>query len=293
MMESTAITRELGARLRECREQAGLKGYELANTLGWATSKVSRLEHGLRQGDAIDVAMYLGCCGVRQEVAKPLLDLAQEPDSGFWIRPHRKQLPDQLLTLVMNETVASTICNFEPLAVPGLLQTEAYATEIMRACINAEPDHVQPRVQARLARQAMMSRPQAPESTFLINESVLRYPFGGPKVMGEQLLHLVLASSRGQIRVRVLPMSIGAHAGVGGPFVLMHYHDRRPVVWLESEAVSTLVEDSEVVDTYRAIRSELYRVALDEEESRSLLTDLASKYDIEERDRVGGLDGLA
>jgi transcriptional regulator with XRE-family HTH domain len=293
MIQSTALTRELGARLRECREQTTLMAFELAEALGWHPSKVSRMENGLRTPDPIDVAMYLGCCGIEPDICKEVLDLAQMPDQGFWLRPHHKQLPDRLLSLVMNETTAKTLFSFEPLLVPGLLQTQTYAAEVMRGVISTEPTDIRPQVQARMARQELLSRQAPPESAFFINESVLRYPVGGPEVMNEQLLQLVFATSRAHVNIRVIPMSAGMHAGMRGPFVLMHYHDRRPVVWLEGEAMSTLVEDPEIVDTYRKIRSELYRIALDEGQSRSWLADLASEYDLEERDRVGGPDCLA
>jgi hypothetical protein len=113
--------------------------------------------------------------------------------------------------------------------------------------------------------------------------------------MNEQLLHLVFATSRPQTTVRVVPMSVGAHAATGGRFSMMHYHDRRPMVWLEGTAVSTVVEEKEVVETYRMIRSELRRIALDEEQSRSLLARLASEYDLvaKERERDEGPDHLA
>jgi len=75
----------------------------------------------------------------------------------------------------------------------------------------------------------------------------------------------------------------------------MGYTDRRPLVFLESEALCTFVEDREAVGVYRMIISELDRVALDEEYSRSLLVDLASEYDrkVEEHARDGGPDHLA
>jgi transcriptional regulator with XRE-family HTH domain len=279
MIDSTAITRELGARLRECREQLGLKGYEVANTLGWPASKVSRLENGVRLAEPLDVAMFLGCCGVTQTIAKPLLDLAKLPDDGFWVQPHRLLVPDRLLALSMNETAASTICNFQLALIPGLVQTPTYAAESFRGVISVEPDKIPPMVQARQVRQTLLSRPYPPQTIFFINESVLHCPVGGPSVMQEQLLHLVFATAKPQIKVRIIPTSVGAHAGMRGPFVLMHYQDRRPMVWLESEATSMLVEDREVVETYRKIRAELYRIALDEEQSRLLLANLASDYD--------------
>jgi hypothetical protein len=73
----------------------------------------------------------------------------------------------------------------------------------------------------------------------------------------------------------------------------MEYPDRRPVVWLEGEASSMLVEDREAVATYRMISAELYRIALDEEYSRSLLADLASANDQEVGEQSGGGRGLA
>jgi transcriptional regulator with XRE-family HTH domain len=290
MSETTAVTRELGARLRDCRERVGLTALEVATTLGWTTSKMSRVENGQRLPDPIDMAMFLGCCGVPEKIAKPLLDLAQDRDDGFWVRPHRKQLPDRLLTLVMNETTASSIVSFEPLLVPGLVQTENYAAEAVRGVISIEPGDIEPRVQARLARQSLLSRPYPPQAVFFLNEAVLRYPVGGPQVMHEQLVALILATAQSNVKVRVIPASAGPHAGMRGSFVLMEYRDRRPVVWLEGEAFSTLVEDREVVETYRMIRSELYRIALDEEESRSLFADLADEYDrvVEERASGGG-----
>jgi transcriptional regulator with XRE-family HTH domain len=295
MIESTAITRELGARLRDCRERVGLKASDVAATLGWPGSKVSRLETGNRHADVIDVAMFLGCCGVAQNIAKLLLDLAQQPDDGFWIRPHRKQLPDQVLTTVMNETTASMICNFQPSLVPGLLQTQSYAAEVMRSIITVGPEDVQARVAARLARQRLMSRPNPPQMMFFINEAALRCPVGGSAVMNEQLLHLVFITAKPQIKIRVVPNSVGAHAGMRGSFIFMGYTDRKPLVLLESEATTTLLEDREAVENYRLIRAELHRIALNEEESRSLLADLASEYDraIEERVSNGGANHLA
>jgi hypothetical protein len=295
MIDSTAISRELGAKLRESREKAGLRSVEVARGLGWPQSKVSRLETGDRRTDPMDLAMYLGHCKLTQEEARPLLALANEPDEGFWLRPHGKQLPDRLLTYVMNEAAASAIWWFEPTLVPGLLQTREYAAEVIRGLVTVEPDQVQGQVDARLARQELLKRRDPPETQFFINEAVLHYPIGGPRVMNEQLLHLMFSATRPQITIRIVPLSAGAHAATGGRFVMMGYHDRQPVVWLESTAVSTLVEDREVMKTYRAIRSELHRIALDEEQSRSLLASRASEYDfvVKERDRDEGPDHMA
>lgn len=292
MTQSTVITRELGVRLRACRERVGLTAAEVAKTLGWSTSLVSRLENGQKLQDPVYMAMYLGCCGVPQSVAKPLFDLAEEPDNGFWIRPLREDVPDSTSPLIMSETVASTICNLELNMIPGLLQTPTYAAAVTRGIITVEPDQVELRVRARIARQGLLSRPYPPQSIFFINELALRFPICEPKDMSEQLLSLVLATAKPQIKVRIVPISAGAHAGMRGPYMHMGYTDRRPLVYTEGEVVSTFVEDRKAVATYGMITSELDRIALDEEDSRSLLLDLADEYDKQaaERGRAGGKD---
>jgi transcriptional regulator with XRE-family HTH domain len=285
MIDSTAISRELGAKLRESREKAGLRSAEVARGLGWPQSKVSRLETGDRTADPLDLAMYLGHCKLSQDEARPILALAKEPDTGIWPRPHNKQLPDRLLSLIMSEAPASTICCYEPVFVPGLLQTREYAAEIIRGLIKVEPDQVQAQVDARRARQEMLKRVNPPQALFFIEELALRNPVGGPLVMNEQLLHLMFSATRPQISIRVVPMTVGVHAASGSQFSMMHYHDRQPVIWLEGTAISTLVEQRGVVEMYRAVRSELHRIALDEEQSRSMLAGLASVYDLDAKER--------
>jgi hypothetical protein len=243
----------------------------------------------------MDLARFLGTCDVPQDEAWTLIRLAQLPDTGVWPRIHGKQLPDQLLTVVMNETTASTIIQYQPIAVPGLIQTRNYAAALIRAAITATLGDVEPRLNARMERQEMLKKRDSAQAAFFIDESALRRPVCSPADMSEQLLHLVLVTANPRIKVRVVPMSAGAHAGLGGPFMFMGYTDRRPVVYLESELVSTFVEERSIVEAYRAIRHELDRIALSEEESQSLLTDLASMYDreAEERNRDGGPDPLA
>jgi hypothetical protein len=290
MLDSTAITRELGARLRECRERAGLRTADVARKLGWPASKVSRLESGDRRCDPYDLARYLGTCDVKQDDAWPLIRLAHQPDTGVWPRIHGDQLPDQLLTVVMNETTASTIFHYQPIVIPGLIQTRNYAAAVIRASITANPEDVEPRLKARMQRQGHLKERDSAQASFFIDEPVLHRQVGSAADMSEQLLHLVLLPANPRIKIRIVPSSKGAHPGVGGPFMFFGYTDRQPVVYLESEVVSTFVEDKGAVKVYRAIRSELDRIALSEEESQSMLTGLASMYDrdAEEQSRDGG-----
>jgi hypothetical protein len=199
------------------------------------------------------------------------------------------------MTLIRNESTATTICNFEHSVVPGLLQTRNYTEAVVRSSVWVPPENIELLVQARMERQKLLKGYNSPEATFFINESALRTPTCSPTDMVEQLLHLVFMTSHTRVHIRVLPTNLGSHAAMRGPFMFMGFGDRRPVVYLEGDATSTFVEDREIVELYRTIRTELHKVALDEEESRRFLAEMASAYDreVEERSRCGGPEQLA
>ena len=53
----------LGARLRDLRRRAGLNGVEFAEQLGWAQSKVSRLELGRQTATEADITAWVSVAG--------------------------------------------------------------------------------------------------------------------------------------------------------------------------------------------------------------------------------------
>ncbi|MGH4013617.1 MAG: DUF5753 domain-containing protein [Pseudonocardiaceae bacterium] len=148
------------------------------------------------------------------------------------------RLPPQLVTLIDHENKAVAISDFEAIFVPGLLQTGEYARAVISGNVNVPSDEVDDRVAARLARQNLFSRDRPPRFTFYLHESVLRTPVGGRAVMGDQLHHLVRMSARPYLTLRVLPISLGAHAAMTGAFRLMEFAEFKPVAYLESETSS-------------------------------------------------------
>ncbi|MDV6014405.1 helix-turn-helix transcriptional regulator [Haloechinothrix sp. LS1_15] len=277
--DSTARARELGTELRRAREATGLSGVEMARKLGWSHSKVSRMESGQRPGSEVDNAIYLSSCGVPRAELERLLKLARQADDGYWVRPHGHGLPDELRSLVVQETTAAAITSFELARINGLLQTEEYAQEIVRNSAAVPADGVELRVQARMARQALLRRCRPPVLLFYVHEHALRLPVGGAAVMHEQLLQLVFVTSLPHCSVRVVPNSAGAHPGLAGPFRLMEYTDHPPVVYVENEVSSLFLEQPADIATYRRILAHLAELALDEGQSRQRLAELASEYD--------------
>jgi transcriptional regulator with XRE-family HTH domain len=127
LRDSTARTRELGAVLRRIREDARYTGAELARKLGWGQSKVSRLESGDRGATEVEVAVFAAFCGAKGDELKRILNLANKVDDNHWLHVRGDRLPDELCSVIALETTADVITYYEPIVIPGLLQTEDYA----------------------------------------------------------------------------------------------------------------------------------------------------------------------
>src|SRR5690349_9935073 len=110
--------------------------------------------------------------------------------------------------------------------VPGILQTEGYARTLIEADNpGMDQEEISRRVQVRMARQPLIRRNTAPlELHVTLNESILRRPVGGARVMAGQLDQLVRDSELPNVSVRVAPFSAGVHPGVmSGPFVILRF----------------------------------------------------------------------
>lgn len=211
-------------------------------------------------------------------------DLAMCRD--IWAKDWLASGLSSLDTLIEHETTAVAIDDYCPLMMPGLLQTESYARALFDAAGHFDEDGVDLRVRTRLARQSLLRRESGVDLRFFISEHVLRAPLGGPRVMNEQLLHMLLVSSRPWCAVHVLPTSFPLGV-VGSQFRLMEYRNHQPVVYLETQSHNLYIEDPGDVRMYRNSLRKLGEVSLDEGQSRELLAQLANEYDIpEDRDGV-------
>lgn len=272
---STIRSRELGDALRMAMERAGLNGKRTATILGWSESRVSRLLTGQLSVPEVDIAALLALCGVTGKERDRLLRLAREQDTPGWLQQHGSKLPEQLKTLIDHENKAVDITTFEPIRVPGLLQTGDYARGLLDRVANVFDDDVEGRVAARLARQSLFSRPQPPQCTFYLHEFVLRLPVGSAEVMSEQLHTLLRLGVRSYIDIRVIPTAYGAHAGTAGACRLMEFTEFKPVAYIEEETAGHFLEEVDEIAAYRRIFAALAKCALDEGQSRDLIASLA------------------
>jgi hypothetical protein len=169
------------------------------------------------------------------------------------------------------ESRAHTLRIWQPSIFPGLIQTEAYATEIFRAMGMTE-EQIREQVQLRLSRQAVLDRPDPPSVVIVLDEFVLLRLIGTAEIMREQLAHAVELSRRPNVHVHVLPSRTGANAGLGGPIHLATSSGTPDVL-----LVGALIEDQVTAEptlvrrasaTFDAVRGD----ALNRADSRDMMT---------------------
>ncbi|TQJ04622.1 helix-turn-helix domain-containing protein [Amycolatopsis cihanbeyliensis] len=271
----TIRSRELGEGLRAALVRAGLNQKQVAAKLDWSEGRVSKLLGGKRGGTEMDIVSFLAICGVTGRERERLLKLCRERDTPGWLQQHGSRLPEQLRTFIDHEEKALDIGEFQPIMVPGLLQTGDYARTLIVETGNVPSDEIEERVGARLARQKLFTRHLPVRLNFFLHEFVLRLPVGGPAVMSDQLHHLLRMAVRSSISLRAVPAAIGGHPGIAGQFQLMDFAEYKPVVYLDSETSCLFLEQPVEISAYRSILARLAGKALDEGQSMELIRELA------------------
>jgi transcriptional regulator with XRE-family HTH domain len=265
--EAPARAREVGYLLRDIREANCLTVNDVADRLGWSPSKVSRVERGLTGVPPTELVRFAVHCGAHLGDGDQLLDwCVQDAPSGYW-------LSDRLASLIFHEYSAESSSSYDTLVVPGLLQTEEYATALISA-VEQNPRAVQLHVRTRMSRQHELHRRGF---EFFIHEQALQLPVGGNRVMNEQMLKLVLLAEQPRITIRVVPTLLGERGAFHGEFVLFRFSGCSPLVYLDH--IGLWLEDRDQVAKYQNRLARLADVALDRGQSRELLAALASEFD--------------
>lgn len=212
----------LGQSLRELRDTAGLTLVQAGEFLQRNAATVSRFESGeypIRRPDLMALLDLYGVSGRRKRDG--LLRLSEDVWQKGWWDGYEPDVERQFVDFVWLEARATVIRSFDPLLVPGLLQTRAYAEAVITAAEwEAGPAQIARWMQLRMDRQAVLHQPAPPQLTVIIDEFVLRREIGGPDVRRGQFAHLLATAKLPHVDLRVLPASIGAHASPSGYFVV-------------------------------------------------------------------------
>jgi transcriptional regulator with XRE-family HTH domain len=215
---------------------------------------------------------------------KPQRDMAQRCDElfgthGVFTRIYKDIVtephPDWFGPRVEYEDQATVITDWEQRGIPGMLQTEAYARAVVRACRPYDlPEEIGLTVQGRLERQEILARERPPKLWAVVAEGVLRQLVGGREVMTEQLDHLVKMSESSRAVIQVLPFSAADAPGVDGPAALFEFESQPPVAYLEGWYAGQIVEDPKEVASIATALSMIKGCALSPGDSRQLIAEI-------------------
>ncbi|MEU0551018.1 helix-turn-helix transcriptional regulator [Micromonospora sp. NPDC005979] len=216
--------------LRRLRTVAGLSQEALSERINYSASLVAAVEQCRRP---------------------PRLEFTERSDrvldaDGLLLRIRETMIRESVMPWfrewVTIEQEATALRSFQPLVLPGLLQTEGYARALYSGASQLADHQLDQPVAARLQRQEILTREQPPLFVAVLDYTVLERPVGGPTVMREQLQHLLDIGRRPRVHLHLVPREVGAYPGLDGAFVIATPADGDDVAYLDNPLKGTVIE---------------------------------------------------
>jgi transcriptional regulator with XRE-family HTH domain len=259
----------LSAELRRARVAAGMSQEQFSRSLGFDRTVITKAETGERPPSP--------------EVAAAIDEAFPHLDGLFsrltlLARRANGRYPEWFREWVDAEQQATALRTWQPILVPGLLQTRDYARALFQAWQPAaSSDDLDALVGARIERQAILDRADPPELLAVLDEAVLHRRVGSAKIMGGQLAHLGEMSCRPAVTIQIVPAEVGTHAGLLGGFFVGSFDDTPVIVYAETAVEGITIEKpalvSKAAQAFERLRSE----ALPRGASRDLIRRVAEQ----------------
>jgi transcriptional regulator with XRE-family HTH domain len=263
----TSPKARLGEELAKARENAGFATQAaLAEELRTDRTVIGKAESGERPPSEPVLKAWIETCHIENvELIDTLAELARASDGP---------IPAWFEDFLQAEREAHTLRFWQPLIVPGPLQTADYA-RVLFSKARVDPAKIDGMVTARLERQKVFERADAPHTVVVLDEGVLHHLIGTPAIMHDQLMHLARLAET--LQVQVVPSSRGGNAGLSGGFTIASI-DGAPDV-LRMEAVEDVTEERRHLVRRAALVFDLVRGdALPCEESRTVIAEAAEQW---------------
>ena len=280
----TAVRILVGAHLRRLRELSGLTRAEAGEPIRCSESKISRMELGrvgFKERDVLDLLSLYGVHDAQERAA--LVARVREANAPGWWSAYSDITPNWLQRYLGLEATATLIRTYEVQFVPGLLQTEEYARAVVPLRFgSARTDEIARRVQMRLERQQVLTRPDPPKLWAVVDEAALRRTVGGTRVMRDQLEALIGTVTKvPSVRLQVLPLAAGGHAAAGGSFTILRFpqQDLPDVVYLEQLTSALYLDGRHDVDAYFDAVNRLFMEAAPLKDTAGILEQIIDDLD--------------
>ncbi|WP_143202532.1 helix-turn-helix domain-containing protein [Amycolatopsis sp. CB00013] len=278
-----AAQRKLRSELRRRRSVSKLTQKEVADALSWSMSKVIRMETGVVGVSITDLWALLNLYGVTDPVTvKEIEDLARMARERAWWDDYHEYASAELIEFIATEASAVKMAQYQSFIVPGILQTPEYIRSLGVAFDWSDED-IEQGIKMRTSRQELLTDPDGPKASFILDEASISRSIGSPHVMREQFDHLKHLNRLPNVDIQVAAFANGVTHGMQVPFTIFTFDDDReaPLVYLDQSSGPTLARGNAVSRHLRIFDNLLQP----EHSSRPEQLD-------EELDRVGGNIGI-
>jgi transcriptional regulator with XRE-family HTH domain len=273
----TVRQRELGIRLRELRTALGMTIEEVAERLLCSPTKISRAETGTRRASLRDVRDLCQLYGVGDADMTELMALAREArEQGWWTEYSDLKLEPYIGL----EESAAAITAYSMYFVPALLQTEAYAREMIIAIAPKMDQKVcDQRLEVRMRRQRLLDQDNPPRYRAFLDQAVLARRVGGAEVMAAQLGKILAQAQAAKATVQVIPFDVGAYAATDSSFVFLELREPlSAVVFVEGLTKNQYHEKPTDIVRYQESIENIRDLALTPRDSIALITEVQKSY---------------
>jgi transcriptional regulator with XRE-family HTH domain len=261
----------LGTQLRRLREAKGITAQQAARTIRGSESKISRIELGRNAVREVDIGDLLTLYGVTDTAKREqLLSLASQANQPGWWHRYQDILPTWFQAYIGLEESAESIRSYDAQYIPGLLQTEDYASTVL-ALGDFSPEEAERLVYLRKERQRRFEAGGL-RLWAIIDEVALRRLVGSVSLMRAQLEHLSDLSERPGFTLQITPFPAGSHTAPGS-FSILRFAaaDLPDVVYLEQLTSAMYLDKRSDVDRYTEALDRLSAKSATPSESRKIL----------------------
>jgi transcriptional regulator with XRE-family HTH domain len=276
----------LGSHLRRLRETRGISARQAAAAIRASDSKISRIELGRNAIREIDVFDLLTLYGVETPERDQLLTLAEQANRPGWWHRYNDILPEWFQAYVGMEEAARSIRVYEPQFIPGLLQTEEYASAVL-SLGDFSGEQAEQHVVLRTERQRRFREGKL-RLWAIVDEAAVRRPVAGDAGVGvhlDQLRYLRDASATPALTLQVIPYGLGGHAAPCGFSILRFAEPDLPdVAYVENLTNAVYLDKPAEVDRYLLAMERLSILAHDPRRTREMLDDIIKDLEATHRD---------
>ncbi|MFC3980670.1 helix-turn-helix domain-containing protein [Streptosporangium jomthongense] len=258
----------LGLALRRYREASGFTQEQLADRVSYSHSQVGQVERAGRRPSE----MFIQQCDQVLGTKGALIDMFKE------VVAEVRGAPTWFRSWMEVEALAASIQSWEPLVVPGLLQTAEYAHAVISGNVMTNEEQVEELTKLRMGRQSILQTSNAPLLWVVMDETVLMRPIGGKDVMRRQVERLLEAVKSPRIRVQIVPVAQGSTYGLLGGFVIAQIPGEADKVYLESPGMARITDAPEIVREISANYSSLRSEAESQRGSISIMKEMLKRW---------------